>query len=236
VRAASLLAQGGALLDAEAVLLIDHGQTEVCELDRLLQQGVRADGDVYLTAGDRFLHGGLFRRLEAACEERDAHGPLQVGRPQHDETVAGLPEPRAVRVRGGGARVEDAREGPHVLLGEDLGRGHDHALLARGDGGEQTGGGDDRLAAADVSLQQAGHRHGVGDVGEDLVDRLALRLRQFERQRLDAAASSESTGAPPASCHSRRRRTTPISIQSSSSKAKRRLAASASSSDCGACI
>ena len=38
-------AQGIALLDAEAVLLVDHDQPEVGELDVLLEQRVRADDD-----------------------------------------------------------------------------------------------------------------------------------------------------------------------------------------------
>ena len=39
-----------ALLDAEAVLLVDDGDREVAELDALLDQRVRADDDVRLRA------------------------------------------------------------------------------------------------------------------------------------------------------------------------------------------
>ena len=48
---AGLGAQRGALLDAEAVLLVDDHQPEVGELHVLLEQGVRADHDAGLAAG-----------------------------------------------------------------------------------------------------------------------------------------------------------------------------------------
>ena len=48
-----------------------------------------------------------------------------------------------------------------VLPGEDFGRGHQRRLLAVGDGQQHGVHGDDRLAAADVALQQAVHRDAV---------------------------------------------------------------------------
>ena len=51
-RPVALGAQGVALLDAEAVLLVDDDQPEVGELDALLQQGVRADDDAGPAVGD----------------------------------------------------------------------------------------------------------------------------------------------------------------------------------------
>ena len=58
-RLRGLAAQGVALLDAEAVLLVDDDETELGELDVVLDQRVRADDDARLAA----------RRLEqhAAC-------------------------------------------------------------------------------------------------------------------------------------------------------------------------
>ena len=46
----ALAAQQVALLDAEAVLLVDHRDAEVGELDAAVEQRVRADEDVDLAA------------------------------------------------------------------------------------------------------------------------------------------------------------------------------------------
>ena len=51
-RPVALGAQGVALLDAEAVLLVDDDEAEVGELDAFLQQGVRADDDAGPPLGD----------------------------------------------------------------------------------------------------------------------------------------------------------------------------------------
>ena len=48
-------------------------------------------------------------------------------------------------------------EGEEVLAGEDLGRGHHRRLAAGLDGGEHGEEGDQRLAGADVALEQAVH-------------------------------------------------------------------------------
>ena len=49
---AGLVGQGGPLLDAEPVLLVDDDQAEVGEGDLLLEQGVGADDDAGLAARD----------------------------------------------------------------------------------------------------------------------------------------------------------------------------------------
>ena len=49
--AAGLVPQGGPLLDAEAVLLVDDDRAERGEVDALLDEGVGADGDVDLAGG-----------------------------------------------------------------------------------------------------------------------------------------------------------------------------------------
>ena len=63
VRVVALLAQGVALLHAEAVLLVHHRQPQPLKLDALLDQRVRADG-----------HGGL-RRSPARRGRRRAPSP-----------------------------------------------------------------------------------------------------------------------------------------------------------------
>ena len=65
--------------------------------------------------------------------------------------------------------LEHLREALVVLLGEDFGGGHQHALRAIGDGDQQSGRGHHRLARADIALQEAGHRHVDGNIAQDFV-------------------------------------------------------------------
>ena len=59
-----------------------------------------------------------------------------------------------------------------VLFGEDLGGGHEGALVPALDGGEQRADRHHRLAATDVALQQPVHRHGRHQIGGDLLELL----------------------------------------------------------------
>ena len=80
-----------------------------------------------------------------------------------------------------------------VLRREDLGRRHERHLqpvLHRDDRREQR---DDRLARADVALQQPVHRLRPQHVVDDLLDRLPLPGRQLERQHLRADARMRSS-------------------------------------------
>jgi hypothetical protein len=49
---ARLRREGGALLDTEAVLLVDDNQREIPELDTILQKRMRAHHDAGLTCDD----------------------------------------------------------------------------------------------------------------------------------------------------------------------------------------
>ena len=74
-------------------------------------------------------------------------------------------------------RAEPTGEFAEVLLGEDFGRRHDRdlpAVLDRLQRGER---GDDRLAAADIALQQALHRMGLREIARDFGERALLRAR-----------------------------------------------------------
>ena len=118
-----------ALADAEAVLLVDDGEAEVAEGDVGLEERVGADEDGDLAGGEGGELGGALGALVAAGQQVEAD-------------AGGLGERRE--------RVE-------VLAGEDLGRRHQRRLAAgldRGEHGEQR---DQRLAGADVALQQAVH-------------------------------------------------------------------------------
>ncbi len=66
---------GGALLDAEAVLLVDDRDREVAQLHSGLDEGVRADDDV---GGERLLALGLLRRAREQ-RARDAELEAEVG-------------------------------------------------------------------------------------------------------------------------------------------------------------
>jgi hypothetical protein len=148
------------VLDAEAVLFVDHQQAEVLELHVGLQQAVGADDDVDLPGGEAaqglaLLGGGL--------EARQRLDP-------HRVALAAL------------------AEGDEVLLGEDRGR-HQHRHLAavhhRQEGGPQRHLG---LAVADVAADQAVHRLAAAHVAEHVVDRLLLVRRLLEREgRLELA-------------------------------------------------
>ncbi len=70
--------------------------------------------------------------------------------------------------------VAELRQGAEVLAGEKLGGGHERALRARFDGAEHGQHRDQRLARADIALQQAEHAAGRGHVGADLGERLRL--------------------------------------------------------------
>ena len=65
-------------------------------------------------------------------------------------------------------RLGERRDGGVVLAGQELGRRHQRGLRAGLDGGQHGEEGDQRLAAADIALQQPHHALGLGHVGGDL--------------------------------------------------------------------
>ena len=130
---ASAVGKCVALLDAEAVLLVDDCDREIGELDVALDQRVRADGEV----------GGAVRQLGADLLRTDRAGQ------QHRAHA----ERRAERL--------DRQE---VLLGQGFGRRHQRSLPAGLDRAQECVERDDRLAGADVALQQALHRHRLREV------------------------------------------------------------------------
>ena len=147
------IALGGdrqALVDAEAVLLVDDRQHQVVEDHRFLEQRVGADDDVDRAGCDAVEDVGALAALFAAGEDRG---------------------------RQAGARGE-RRDGGEMLAREDFGRRH-QGRLAAGLGGARHGEQPDhRLAGADIALQQAQHALGLGEIGMDLGQRLFLRAGQ----------------------------------------------------------
>ena len=153
---AAPLGERGALLDAEAVLLVDDGNGEVAEADLLLDQRVRADRDLHVAGGDQLPHVGVLLRAEGARQQRHPHAELRA----------------------------DSLDGEEVLLGEHLGRRHQRALPSRLDGPQQRRERDDGLAGADVALEQPLHRGRARQIAVDLGDRLLLGIGEREREHL----------------------------------------------------
>ena len=130
VRADALLAQGVALLHAEAVLLVHHRQPQALERHALLDQRVRAHGDRRLPIRQHLARRRSLLRLLAPRQQHH----MQAERRQQ--------------------RAHPAI----VLLRQDLRRRQQRPLLAIGRAGQQRRGGHHRLAGADVALQQPHHR------------------------------------------------------------------------------
>ncbi len=141
--AAALALQSEPLMHAEPMLLVDHDQAEIAELDALLEESVRADQNIDLSFFQRGKNGLALAAALASREQGDA----QAGR---------CPE------RG---------DGLHVLAREKLGRRHQRALRFRLDRTGQSEQRHHRLAAADIALQQAEHAVRAREVGVDLGER-----------------------------------------------------------------
>ena len=157
VVAHALFPQRHALVHAEAMLLIDDDEAESTKADAFLEQCVRADDQRSAAIGDRGKGFAPRRRFLAAGEP----GGLQPERP------------------------EPVGEALPVLLGEQLGRRHDRGLHAAGHRLETGDRGDDRLARADVALDEAHHRVRRRHVAEDFLRHALLRARQREWQPFD---------------------------------------------------
>ena len=155
------------MLDAEALLLVDDHEAEVLDLHAGLQQAVRADDQVDRAVGEA-LEGllGLLVGLE----------PRQ--RPDRHRELA---EPLGER------RV--------VLLHQQRRRHEQDDLLAVLDRLERRAYGDLGLAVADVTADQAVHRHGALHVALDLVDRDHLVGRLDERERVLELGLPRGVGA-----------------------------------------
>ena len=91
-------------------------------------------------------------------------------------------EPRRAHQLDAAAVAEQAPEIPEMLLGEELGRRHEGGLQAALGREQQADRRDDRLAAADVALQQAEHRLRALQVVDDLLHHPLLRSGEGERQ------------------------------------------------------
>ena len=143
-------------MDPEAVLLVDDDQTQVGELDLVLDECVGADHQTGLAARDRGEQGGALLPLVPPREPEglDAQGPEPAGEP------------------------------PPMLLGQELRGRHQGRLAAALDGLERRQGRHHGLARAHIPLEHALHGMGAGEVRLDLRDRLLLIRCQAKGQTL----------------------------------------------------
>ncbi len=72
-----------------------------------------------------------------------------------------------------------------MLLGQDLGGGHEGGLVARMHGREHGREGDNRLAAANIALEEAQHWLRSSQVAENVVHGIPLGAGKRERQRVN---------------------------------------------------
>ena len=149
-------AERQALTHAEAMLLVDDGEAEIGEGDALLKQRVGADDNVDLARSPARRASRAARRLVAAGEQ-------------------GNPQARAF-----GELAPCAR----MLAGEHFGRRHHRRLPPRLDDLGHCEQRDDRLARADIALQQPHHAlFGAARSARISSTALPLRAGQRERQR-----------------------------------------------------
>jgi hypothetical protein len=162
----ALARQSETLMHAEAVLLIDHGQREIVEGDVVLKQSVRADDEIDLAGGQRRQNLRSFAPALAAGEDGEA------------DTCGGC----------------ERRDGGKMLACQKLGRRHECRLAAcfdHGRGGEQS---HDRLAGANVAVQQPQHPVGLRKICDNVGDRALLRGCQRVGQRGDHSSAQKSLG------------------------------------------
>ena len=168
----ALAAQRGPLLDAEAVLLVDHHAPERAERHLLGEQRVGAHDQA-----DATVRPGLRARRRAPL-------PLTWLVSSSTRTSPAGHAPGALEV------AQQRAHGGEVLLGQHLGRHHQRALVPALDGRQQCGHRHHRLARADVALEQAVHREGAGQVGDDHGERPPLGGRSA------GTATRRGTGPP----------------------------------------
>ena len=148
------------------MLLVDDGEAEVGEDDILLKQRVRADDDVEFACRQPRQRRATFRRLVA---------------PGHQgHTQASF--------------FGERRHPVEMLARQDFRRRHHRRLPPRFDHLGHRKQGHDRLARADVALQQPDHALFGSEIGTDVVERLPLRAGERKRQRRLESANERAFG------------------------------------------
>ncbi len=138
----------------EAMLLIDHNEAEIVELDSFLKQRMGADHHLCCAAGNGRQLAAALRHLEFA------------GEPAELDTQRLQPF----------AKVEA------MLFGKDFGGRHNRRLLARRYRCQRRQCRHHRLAAADIALHQAQHGNRFSQVIGDFTHHPALGAGQVKPQ------------------------------------------------------
>ena len=139
---ARLRLEGGPLLDAEPVLLVDDREGQVREADGLGDERVGPHDDAGHAAGEKLA------------------GPVCVGGAHRARQELDLdPE-----------RPEEIEERALMLPGQEIGRSQQRALAACDRGRSESPRRDRRLARPDVTLEQPEHRDRSGEVRADRVN------------------------------------------------------------------
>ncbi len=143
-------AEGGPLVDPEAMLFVDDDEGEIAEGDGLGEKGMGADQNIRTA----------FR--------------TGVGESVEDGSSLGGGEGAGEEIDFDAAALEHAGDGGEMLLGEDFRGSHEGGLAFGGDGHEHGVEGDDGFARTDIALEEAVHGEGAGEVVGDLGDGLIL--------------------------------------------------------------
>ncbi len=171
----ALLRQRQPLVHAEAVLLVDDGEREIVKRHFFLEQRVGAD-----------------QQIDVA-ERQPVENALAL--------AAALAPGQDRHAQAGGFRQR--RDSGEMLAGEDFGRRHEGGLPPGFDDGGRRDQRHHGLAGADIALQQPQHALRAGEVGDDVVDRLLLRMGErigqaFEDARAQAAFAGRAAAGLPA--------------------------------------
>ena len=166
--------QAHALMHAEAMLFVDHRQTQIVKGDVFRKQGMGADQYVDLACRQRRQHGLPARAFFPPGQRRQPHA------------------------RGFGVRLHRGQ----MLTHQDFGRRHQRALQAGFHRVQKRQQGDNGLARSDIALQQPQHAFVAGHVFFDFTQSAELSIGEGKGQGGDglgaqlAIAGDTSPGGP----------------------------------------
>ena len=157
-----------ALRHAELVLLVNDHQAKVVRRKPGLDQRVRADGEGRVAAG-----------CGCGCWIRTLGLTLDFGLWTLD--FRRLPAARP-QFHGDAQRLQPVREVLEVLFRQNFGRGHERDVVAAFQRHQRAARRHDRLAGADIALQQPSHRVRAGQVLAQLAQDFGLRRGQLKAE------------------------------------------------------
>ena len=163
-RAVRLLLELHSLMDAEAMLFVDHGDSQPGEVDTFLDERVGPDDDIDGSRRNSLQH--LLPSRRGTREDRHAYPDQGSERCQPEV----------------------------VLFSEHLGRRHHRTLVSTLDSGEERRHCHDGLARTNFALQQSMHWMRRAHVRADLVDGAPLRTGDDKRQAFEERLDETGLG------------------------------------------